>query len=91
MSKPAESLYALWLSKIIDLSNPKCIEMLDFMSSFYGLAYKNAGITLRYARYWCILSRFLYQHREQQLYSDKIQMTFLVEERKQKVSAYISL
>ncbi len=83
-----DCLYAQWLSKVVDLSDAKCVEMLDFMSSFCSLAYKNSGITMKYARCWCILSRFLYAHREQQLYSDKVQMTFLVPERKQQTDVY---
>jgi hypothetical protein len=84
----SNSLYAQWLSKVVVLSDAKTAEMLSFMSSFDGLVYKNTGITLKYARAWCILSRFLYHHREQQLYSDKVQMLFLVAERKQQTDVY---
>ncbi len=88
MSHPEQSLYRLWLSSTVNLADKKTAEMLDFMSSFDKLEYKNAGLTLRYARSWCILSRFLYQHREQQLYSDKVQMLFRVDERQQLTDVY---
>jgi len=82
------SVYSEWLSSAVDTSVPATREMLDFMSTFDGLHYQNARLALVYARNWCSLSHFLYTHKEEQLYSDKVQMLFDVEERQQRTDVY---
>jgi hypothetical protein len=84
----APSLYVLWLENVVDTSPPAVRDTLDFMSSFDSLDYKNLAMHTRYAQSWCTLSNFLYEHREQQLYSEKVNMLFTVQERKQKSSVY---
>jgi len=82
------SLYCEWLSSAVDTDEPATRAMLDFMSSFESLEYKNAKLLLLYARHWCHLSRFLFAHREEQLRSDKVQMLFDVAERRQRTDVY---
>jgi len=82
------SLYCEWLSSTVDTTQQPARAMLDFMSSFERLEYKNAKLLLLYARNWCHLSRFLFAHREEQLHSDKVQMLFDVTERRQRTDVY---
>ena len=88
MSEDRPCVYSLWLGCILDLTDKPTSDMLQFMSSFDSLQHKSLGILLRYARCWCILSNFLYDNREKQLSSDKLQMLFCVEERQQDTDVY---
>lgn len=81
-------LYSQWLFSILDTEDAETKVALEFMSSFDKLEYRNANITLRYARYWCQLSKHLYARKEEQLVSEKVQMLFEVPEKKLRTDVY---
>lgn len=87
MSKP-RSVYAEWLSAITTVDEPRIKSVLDFLSSFDTLKYTNANLHYDYAKWWCQLAQFLYDNREKQLYSDKLEMLFEVDELDKKTNIY---
>jgi len=82
------SLYVQWLSTVVDTTDAATVEMLDSMSCFDSLIRPTTKQYIAYARNWCQLSQFLFAHREEQLYSGKVQMLFDVEERNQRTDLY---
>jgi hypothetical protein len=81
-------LYSQWLSSVLDPKVAGVRKLLDFMDSFESLPYKNESIYYEYARNWCQLASFLFEHKESQLFSEKVQMWFEVPERKGAVDVY---
>lgn len=88
MTTAKNSLYVEWLSGILDTKNPHTRRALDTISKYDGLAYKNDSLTYEYARLWCQLSKCLYDHRHEQLFSEKVNMQFYVPEVKQYTDVY---
>ena len=74
----SDTFYGKWLANVMDVDG-KYRSVLSMLSGFDQLDYASIDDHYQYAQAWCNLAQFLWDNRQKQLYSTRVQPMFHID------------